>query len=474
MSRNNDPLGYYAILEVDPSASVDHVKRAYKAKAQKLHPDKNSSANATFDFQRLNEAYQVLGNPDSRSEYDARAYVLEDQEPERGPRVFQPIACCVCGKISVQPRYVIYRQVISFLFATYRSGCQGVFCAKCGATRAYRTSGITWLLGWWGIPWGPIYSVHAIVRNMLGEQPAITNFRVLAMQAAHFAAKDQMDIARLLADQALEFVPKIPAFCSNQESSADHGLRSLLTTIRDSTPAPARRLKPSWGVKSLPFRIQALAASFVCLLLSVFWISGASHAATAYHHVPPGETFDRVDSSSAVMGGPQFASTNVEANTKANQDSADAATSVAQSRTNESALFNESRRPLPPSGRMHISRKRSHDATGPLNIVTYRDSPNYYLKLVDLNTQTPVLFLFIRSGESVSTEVPLGRYELRLADGGNWYGEEYLFGPTTSYSKADAELTFEREGGKIAGYTLQLEKQVDGNLRETQIAPADF
>ncbi len=123
---------------------------------------------------------------------------------------------------------------------------------------------------------------------------------------------------------------------------------------------------------------------------------------------------------------------------------------------------------------MHILRKRSRDITAPLKIVTYDGSPNYYVKLVDLNTQAPVLFLFIQSGESVSTQVPLGRYELRVANGGTWYGEAYLFGLLTSYSKADAELTFEREGDKVAGYTLQLQKQVDGNLRETQIAASDF
>ncbi len=220
----------------------------------------------------------MLGDANSRSDYDAKGYVLDEQNQEPTHVAVQPIACCACGKISIQPRYVIYRQVVSFLFATYHSGCQGVFCAKCGATRAYRTSGITWLLGWWGIPWGPIYSTHAIIRNMLGEQPAINNFRVLAMQAAHFASQNRMDIARLLADQALEFVPKIPAFASGQEAQVDRDLRALLAAIRDSTAAPARALKTSWGIKSLPFKIQALAASVVSIVLAGFLISGASHA----------------------------------------------------------------------------------------------------------------------------------------------------------------------------------------------------
>jgi hypothetical protein len=117
----------------------------------------------------------------------------EDSETKR--TLVRAIACCVCGNISVQPRYVIYRQVVSLLFATHRGGCQGVFCAECGAKQAYRSSLVTWIFGWRGVPWGPIYSIHAIIRNMCGgEQPAINNFRVLSMQAAHFAAEDRMNL----------------------------------------------------------------------------------------------------------------------------------------------------------------------------------------------------------------------------------------------------------------------------------------
>jgi curved DNA-binding protein CbpA len=39
MSANRDSLGYYAILGVDPSASIGQIKKAFKAKAQELHPD---------------------------------------------------------------------------------------------------------------------------------------------------------------------------------------------------------------------------------------------------------------------------------------------------------------------------------------------------------------------------------------------------------------------------------------------------
>ena len=100
---------------------------------------------------------------------------------------------------------------------------------------------------------------------------------------------------------------------------------------------------------------------------------------------------------------------------------------------------------------MHILRRRSRDLTGPLKIASYDGSPNYYVKLVDLNTQA----CDSRTGA-------LGTAKRTSS------------GTQTSYSKADAELTFEREGDKLAGYTLQLQKQIDGNLREIQIAASNF
>lgn len=405
MGVNKDPLGYYSILGVDAAASPEQIKKAFKARAQELHPDKNYSSDSTRDFQRLNEAYEVLGDSNARSGYDANAYILEEQPRGESRVPVQPIPCCVCGKISVRPRYVIYRQVVSILFATYRSGCQGVFCAKCAAARAYKTSGITWLFGWWGIPWGPIYSLQAIFRNMLGDQPAITNFRVLSMQAAHFASENRMDLARLLADQAMEFVPKIPSFGSNHETQPDRDLLALLNAVRDSTPPPARSLKGSWGIKSLPFRIQALAASLVSVVLAVCLVSAASHTGTAYRQVPPSDAFDQVSLNVASSAGAQGPSTNSDASSTAG--SVGTPSSVTQSGLQEAAPFNEPVRALPPTGRMHMLRKRSRDATAPLNIVAYNGSPNYYVKLVDLNTNTPVLFLFIRSGESSQLKCPL-------------------------------------------------------------------
>jgi hypothetical protein len=61
---------YYKILQIDSSAEQEVVQAAYKRLALKYHPDKNSSADAVRRMQELNEAYEIVGDPIRRKEYD--------------------------------------------------------------------------------------------------------------------------------------------------------------------------------------------------------------------------------------------------------------------------------------------------------------------------------------------------------------------------------------------------------------------
>lgn len=61
---------YYQTLGVDKSASQAEVQRAYRKLARKYHPDINKSSDAEDKFKQINEAYEVLGDPDKRQRYD--------------------------------------------------------------------------------------------------------------------------------------------------------------------------------------------------------------------------------------------------------------------------------------------------------------------------------------------------------------------------------------------------------------------
>jgi molecular chaperone DnaJ len=62
---------YYAVLGVKSDASAKEIKQAYRKLAQQNHPDKNpNDAAAETRFKEANEAYDVLGDPERRKEYD--------------------------------------------------------------------------------------------------------------------------------------------------------------------------------------------------------------------------------------------------------------------------------------------------------------------------------------------------------------------------------------------------------------------
>ncbi|MDJ0961141.1 MAG: DnaJ C-terminal domain-containing protein [Acidimicrobiia bacterium] len=62
---------YYSVLGVGKDASEKDIKRAYRKLAQQYHPDTNAGdATAEARFKEVNEAYDVIGDPETRKEYD--------------------------------------------------------------------------------------------------------------------------------------------------------------------------------------------------------------------------------------------------------------------------------------------------------------------------------------------------------------------------------------------------------------------
>ncbi len=68
MSNNPD---LYALLGIPPNASQEKIRQAYFSAARRLHPDKNIAPGETEFFLEIQQAYEILSDPDRRAKYDS-------------------------------------------------------------------------------------------------------------------------------------------------------------------------------------------------------------------------------------------------------------------------------------------------------------------------------------------------------------------------------------------------------------------
>lgn len=59
---------HYQLLDVSFNASEDEIRRGYRRMAMQWHPDRNKSPDATRMMQEINQAWEILGNPESKAE----------------------------------------------------------------------------------------------------------------------------------------------------------------------------------------------------------------------------------------------------------------------------------------------------------------------------------------------------------------------------------------------------------------------
>ena len=411
----NDPKGYYEILGIHFSATNDEIKKAFREKAHILHPDKNQKKDTTKIFQFLVEAYDVLINSEKRANYDVSG-IHVDENPTKN----EPIKCSCCKKVTAQPRYVIFFEVKSFLVVTTRNTLQGIFCVNCAQKKNIQPTLITWFLGWWGLPWGVLYSIHALTINLFGGQkPKDINADILGYQAYYFAQQGKLDIANSIINDALKF--------SKEKEQIDNLKNFQKILIEQNNNKNFQKLKNKWKLFSKSFFTQLAIILFVITLILV--------AVKIYD---------------------------------------DYENEQIQIKKDEQIAYNlkHPEKALPKNGEKTQFFQYS-GVTAPFRIVTHGDE-HHLLKLEDYHTGTIKFEIFIRAGQTVETEIPLGSYRMKYAIGDKWYGEKDLFGKDTIYSKSEDEFIFKIEGNQVLGHTVELYLQRNGNLKTNYITADEF
>ncbi|GAB4396210.1 MAG: hypothetical protein OHK0048_00110 [Rhodoferax sp.] len=81
---------HYASLGLPSSATLGDIKKAYRQLAAQFHPDRNPSPQAAARFRAVQQAYDVLSDPEQRQAYDAnRQRTLLDDPMQTATEIWQ-------------------------------------------------------------------------------------------------------------------------------------------------------------------------------------------------------------------------------------------------------------------------------------------------------------------------------------------------------------------------------------------------
>lgn len=465
MSQDRDPKGYYAALGVDFDANASDIKAAFRRKAMELHPDRNRSTDATGKFQKINQAYGTLSDPDARAAYDALSF-----EPPLAETTdvndIEPIACSCCGKVTAQPRYMIFYKVMSFVVLTRQTPVQGIFCSACAEMQALKASAVTWILGWWGFPWGPIWSIRALLSNMNGgKRPAGTNVSILCYQAGYFASVGRNDLARGIAQEAERLLSK------GAGTEGDRRFLDNLSRAIGGFEGPG--LKKVWSHFNRSFFAQAAA------LVAIFGGGGLwiAHEEGAFKPPPPSwETIaanpvpyepagiaPRMPTSSPSKGSKPYVSTPPPMALHTAP-----AAAVKPLYVRPATAPNGSPWPVT-AGYIEGYAKVNTNGLSKVTVDNSRNDSDVFVKLVSLNGPTawPSRVFYIPARSSFTVEsVTAGSYDIRYRDlrtGGLSRSQQFELEERSTYN-----------GTEFSEMTLTLYKVRNGNMQTYELSEDKF
>jgi hypothetical protein len=433
--NRKDPAGYYALLGVPETATATEIKSTFRRKAKDLHPDRDPSPDAVRQFQYLNEAYEVLSNPDTRARYDTLYAQIPQSETASHHQVApEPIVCSCCKKVTAQPRYTIFFQVTSFVVLTIRTPIQGIFCPKCAESKAIQSTITTWLLGWWGLPWGLVYSVSTIFQNLFGgSKPNEVNARLLTYQAWVFATQNKFELARAVAADAQDFARKIE---KEDERKVLNFAEELLSTL--DTKTPIKRLKNVWSVPNRAFYLQGS----ILIAVAALFVGSVAYAPTETDQTSPSVSPTQPDTSSLPPPKPEY---------------------IRPTTADNGVPF--------PSASSYIDGYPIQATDGYSNVIVdnSQNDSDVFVKLftLDTNPPAPVRVFFVRAGEKFTIEnIKAGNYDVRYRD-----LDSGALARTDPFDLREVETL---DGIEFSEITLTLYKVYGGNMQTHSISENEF
>lgn len=200
---SSDALGYYAILEAAPDADIQIIRRNYRDKAKKWHPDHNTSPEAMEIFQKLSVAHNVLSDEDKRLTYDLACLA---HGKENFPDIFSlKIYTDGAGKNTPNLRIFIQQDIRGCLIKSRFREYRIIATYKEAVQKMLKISALNWLLGWWSAK-SALKTAGVLKFNYRQAVPdERENLRLLVHNALAFEQEKMYAEARSSAAQAWEF-----------------------------------------------------------------------------------------------------------------------------------------------------------------------------------------------------------------------------------------------------------------------------
>ncbi len=257
----------YDVLGVARDASPQQIEDAFN-QLKDLYQQDPAAVGGEQGMAQIEDAYAILSDAYRRADYD-----LDMTEASHGgePGQVETIHCQKCDAMPIQPRYLVFWRVFSFILFTNRSPVQGVYCAPCARKEALGATALTGIVGWWGIPWGPIWTIGKGFQNVAcGEKPAGVSEALAWQNVVAFANMGDMASAQAGAQHLL----------TSRDPSTMEAAHNFLEACKADGVPPAEPTEDAWKPNIPQAILRVLLLLWVPIAL-IAWISTADGGSSA-------------------------------------------------------------------------------------------------------------------------------------------------------------------------------------------------